>query len=173
MTGFWSASPRTASGAAALGTECTGLGSAQPDCAVPNSLYQGPPAPASQPAGGISPSRLHTDAHLISGKDGHADAQGRRGEEPLRSWRAMVSRRSARTRGIFSTVVRSTDFALANVLSRKPWAHPMVLRGFAVHAGHVFHWLTCHRCSKPIEESHSAGLARIEPVQHMRSPAVV
>jgi DNA-binding transcriptional LysR family regulator len=49
----------------------------------------------------------------------------------------------------------------------------MVVRGFAVHAGHVFYQLARYGRGKPIEESHTAGLTRIESIQHVRVSAVV
>src|ERR1035438_9283173 len=58
-------------------------------------------------------------------------------------------------------------------LLRKRGARPMVLRGFAVHAGHVLYRLARNGRSKPIEESHAVGLTSVEPVQHMRASAVV
>jgi hypothetical protein len=62
---------------------------------------------------------------------------------------------------------------LANDLLRKLGAPPMVLRGFAVHAGNVLYRLARNGRSKPIEEAHAVGLTSVEPVQHMRASAVV
>jgi hypothetical protein len=62
---------------------------------------------------------------------------------------------------------------LANVLLRKRGARPMVLRSFAVYAGHVLYRLACNGRRKPIQESHSVGLTRVEPIQHMGTSAVV
>jgi hypothetical protein len=62
---------------------------------------------------------------------------------------------------------------LANVLLRKLGARPMVLRGFAVHAGHVLYRLARNGRSKPTEESHAVGLTSVEFVQHMRASTVV
>ena len=49
----------------------------------------------------------------------------------------------------------------------------MVLRGFAVHASHVFYRLARDGGGKPIEEAHAVRLIGVKPVQHMGMSAVV
>jgi hypothetical protein len=62
---------------------------------------------------------------------------------------------------------------IVNGSLRKLGALPMVLRGFAVHAGHVLYRLARNGRSKPIEESHAVGPTSVEPIKDMRTSAVV
>lgn len=68
---------------------------------------------------------------------------------------------------------RAEPPTIANGSLRKFGALPMVLRGFAVHAGHILYRLARNGRSKPIEESHAVGLASVEPIQHMGTSPVV
>lgn len=73
----------------------------------------------------------------------------------------------------FWTPIDTYSAGLADALLRKRRARPMVLGGFAVHAGDVLDRLAGNGRGKPIEEPHAVRLPRVEPVQHMRTPAVV